>query len=114
MVDASGNVTAKGAGTATITIKADAKSNYNAVSKQITVTVARAAQRITTKVKASSAEVGKTVCRKYFYASSSPSVSSTYFSASFLPGENRSMIFPPTVILRVIFLIRYGDNNDNA
>ena len=31
------------------------------VSKQITLTFARAAQRITTKAKASSAEVGKTV-----------------------------------------------------
>ena len=60
-MDASGNVTAKGAGTATITIKAAATSNYNAASKQITVTVAKGAQSITTKAKASSVAVGKTV-----------------------------------------------------
>ncbi len=60
-VDASGNVTAKGAGSATITIKAAATSGYNAASRQITVTVAKAAQSITTKAKASSVAVGKTV-----------------------------------------------------
>ena len=60
-VDGSGNVTAKGAGKATITIKAAATANYNAASKQITVTVAKAAQNITTKAKASSVAVGKTV-----------------------------------------------------
>ena len=60
-VDASGNVTSKGAGSATITIKAAATSNYNAASKQITVTVAKGAQSITTKAKASSVAVGKTV-----------------------------------------------------
>lgn len=60
-VDASGNVTAKGAGSATITIKAAATPGYNAASRQITVTVAKAAQSITTKAKASSVAVGKTV-----------------------------------------------------
>ena len=60
-VDSSGNVTAKGAGTATITIKAAATTNYNAATKKITVTVARAAQSITTKAKVSSVAVGKTV-----------------------------------------------------
>ena len=60
-MDASGNVTSKGAGSATITIKAAATSNYNAASKQITVTVAKGAQSITTKAKASSVAVGKTV-----------------------------------------------------
>ena len=46
-VDESGNVTAKGAGTAEITIKAAATANYNEVEKKVTVTIAKADQTIT-------------------------------------------------------------------
>ena len=46
-VDASGNVTAKGAGTAAITIKAAGTDNYNEAAKEITVTIAKASQTIT-------------------------------------------------------------------
>ena len=59
-VDTAGKVTAKGAGTAKITITAAATSNYNAATKAITVTVAKAAQSITVKAGASSVAVGKT------------------------------------------------------
>ena len=47
VVDSSGNVTAKGAGKATITIKAAATANYKETPKQITVTIAKANQTIT-------------------------------------------------------------------
>ena len=46
-VDSTGKVTAKGAGTAKITITAAETDNYNAATKQITVTVAKATQSIT-------------------------------------------------------------------
>ena len=46
-VDSAGKVTAKGVGTAKITITAAATENYNAATKQITVTVTKAAQSIT-------------------------------------------------------------------
>ena len=47
MVDPAGKVTAKGAGTAKITIYAEETDNYEAVKKEITVTVSKAAQSIT-------------------------------------------------------------------
>ena len=59
-VDSAGKVTAKGGGTARITITAAATSNYNAATKTITVKVAKAAQSITAKAGASSVFVGKT------------------------------------------------------
>jgi len=59
-VDSAGKVTAKGAGTAKITITATATSNYNAAKKTITVTVAKAPQSITAKAAASPIAVGKT------------------------------------------------------
>ena len=59
-VDSTGKVIAKGAGTAKITISAATTDNYNAATKTITVTVARAAQSITAKVAASSIAVDKT------------------------------------------------------
>ena len=59
-VDSAGKVTAKGGGTAKITITAAATSNYNAAAKTITVKVAKAAQSITAKAGASSVFVGKT------------------------------------------------------
>ena len=59
-VDSAGKVTAKGGGTARITITAAATSNYNAAAKTITVKVAKAAQAITAKSAASSVFVGKT------------------------------------------------------
>ncbi|MDO5137435.1 MAG: leucine-rich repeat protein [Oscillospiraceae bacterium] len=45
-VDASGNVTPKGVGTATITITSAATANYNQATKQITVTVTKETQPI--------------------------------------------------------------------
>ena len=61
VVDKSGKVTAKGAGTVKITIRAAETENYKVASKTITVTVAKAAQAITAKASASSVAVGKTV-----------------------------------------------------
>ena len=58
-VDSAGKVTAKGAGTTKITITAAATSNYKAATKQITITVAKAAQSITAKAYAPSIAVGK-------------------------------------------------------
>ena len=59
-VDSAGKVTAKGAGTAKITISAEETDNYEPATKTITVTVAKAAQSITVKAGASSVAVGKT------------------------------------------------------
>ena len=59
-VDSTGKVTAKGAGTAKITITAAATSSYNTATKTITVTVVKAAQSITAKAGASSVAVGRT------------------------------------------------------
>ena len=60
-VDSAGKVTAKGAGTAKITIYAEETNNYEAAApKEITVTVSKAAQSITAKAAASSVAVGKT------------------------------------------------------
>jgi hypothetical protein len=59
-VDSAGKVTAKGAGTAKITINAEETNNYEAATKEITVTVSKAAQSITAKAAASSVAVGKT------------------------------------------------------
>ncbi len=59
-VDSTGKVTAKGAGTAKITISAEETDNYEPATKTITVTVAKAAQSITVKAGASSVAVGKT------------------------------------------------------
>lgn len=52
-VSAKGKVTIKGAGTATITIKAAATGNYKAATKTVKVKVNKAAQKITAKSKAS-------------------------------------------------------------
>ena len=60
-VDSAGKVTAKGAGTAKITIYAEETNNYEAAApNEITVTVSKAAQSITAKAAASSVAVGKT------------------------------------------------------
>ena len=59
-VDSAGKVTAKGAGTAKITISAEETDNYEPATKTITVTVTKAAQSITVKAGASSVAVGKT------------------------------------------------------
>ena len=59
-VDSAGKVTAKGAGKAKITIYAEETDNYEAATKEITVTVSKAAQSITAKAAASSVAVGKT------------------------------------------------------
>ena len=59
-VDSGGKVTAKGTGTAKITITAAETSNYKSATKTITVTVTKAAQSITAKAKASSVALGKT------------------------------------------------------
>ena len=60
VIDSTGKVTAKGAGTAKITITAAATSNYKEATKTITVTVAKGTQSITAKSSASSIAVGKT------------------------------------------------------
>lgn len=49
VVDKTGKVTIKGAGTATITVKAAASSNYNEAKKTVTVKVAKAAPTIKVK-----------------------------------------------------------------
>lgn len=59
-VDSSGNVTAKGAGSAKVTITAAATSNFKQATKQITVTVAKGTQSITAKAAASSVATDKT------------------------------------------------------
>lgn len=60
-VDASGKVTAKGAGTAKIRITAAETPNFTSVSKEITVTVARGKQSVTLKSSAASVAAGKSV-----------------------------------------------------
>ena len=59
-VDSSGKVTAKGGGTAKITITAAETAQYNAASKTITVNVAKAAQSITAKAAAPVVFAGQT------------------------------------------------------
>ncbi len=59
-VDAAGKVTAKGGGTAKITITAAETAQYNAASKTITVNVAKAAQSITAKAAAPVIFAGQT------------------------------------------------------
>ena len=59
-VDAAGKVTAKGGGTAKITITAAETAQYNAASKTITVNVAKAAQSITAKAGAPVIFAGQT------------------------------------------------------
>ena len=59
-VDAAGKVTAKGGGTAKITITAAETAQYNAASKTITVNVAKAGQTITAKAAAPVVFAGQT------------------------------------------------------
>ena len=98
-VDSNGKVTAEGAGTATITITAAETDNYNATTKQITVTIAKADQSITAKATASSIAVGKTSTvsttgnkGKVTYTSSNTAIATVNASTGVVTGKKAGTV----------------------